>query len=161
MRTRVVFASMALAFVASCVSSPGSKGSPDGPPWPDEKQIDVGIGREHIWWGRPVIEVSEFETLAADNKAVVWSLRSSAAHFEFAGLDGIRFVEPSASLPLECKRKGDPEGFRRQVRSPRRRQAAQVQQAAFRAGHLLQVHGKLKPRAGGENLDRDPWIMNE
>jgi len=158
MRMRLVLATMALATMASCVSSPGSKGAP-GPAWPDEKQIDVGVSRG-FWSGKPEIKVAEFETLAADNKAVVWSLRSSAANYEFAGIEGIKFETPSDALPIECDRAGDPKDFAGKCEVLGQNRLLRCSKPRSAPGTCYKYTVILKPRSGGTPLYRDPWILN-
>jgi len=160
MRTGLVLASMALAILASCASLPGSKGKPDGPPWSDEKQIDVGVGRD-FWSGKPEIKVAEFEALAAENKAVVWSLRSSAANYEFAGIEGIKFEAPSGALPLECDRAGDPKDFAGQCEVMGRNRLLRCSKPRSAPGTCYKYTVILKPRSGGTPLYKDPWIIRQ
>jgi hypothetical protein len=160
MGTRAVLASMALAILASCASTPGSKGAPDGPPWSDEKQIDVGVGRG-FGSGKLEIEVAELETLAADNKAVVWSLRASAANYEFAGVEGIKFETPSGALPLACDRAGDPKDFAGQCEALGQNRLLRCTKPRSAPGTCYKYTVILKPRAGGTPLYKDPWIMEQ
>jgi len=150
---------MALAILASCAAMTGGKGKPEGPRWPDEKQIDVGVGRG-FWSGKPEIKVAEFETLAADNKAVVWSLRSSAANYEFAGIEGIKFEAPSGALPLECDRAGDPKDFAGQCEVMGRNRLLRCNKPRSAPGTCYKYTVILKPRSGGTPLYRDPWILS-
>jgi hypothetical protein len=160
MRASVAAAAVFLATLTSCSTVPDGSSKPPGPRWPDQKQVDVGVGREFGWWGKLQVEVDqEVAVLAADNKALVWSLRSSAINYEFT-TDGIRFEIPS-SLPAQCRRKGDPKDFEKRCMRQADGRLYVCEKPRSEPGTCYKYTVKLRPRVGGEGLERDPWIMNE